>query len=149
MARLEQLRTAQGVALPPRLKSEIKRELHRLELVVEMIATLSIGRQLICVTGPSILGHRYPASPKRRGPGKSVRRRLCRSTFRPLGRKCWRGLVQIMLPIQVAACSSGVSGGHLPIPAPHFPGAGINNGTAPTRRRRCVSRFIFSEMPEV
>jgi hypothetical protein len=30
MARLEQLRTAQGVALPPRLKSEIKRELHRL-----------------------------------------------------------------------------------------------------------------------
>ena len=34
MARLEQLRTAQGVALPPRLKSEIKRELHRLELVV-------------------------------------------------------------------------------------------------------------------
>jgi hypothetical protein len=31
MARLEQSRTAQGVALPPRLKSEIKRELHRLE----------------------------------------------------------------------------------------------------------------------
>jgi len=30
MARLEQLRTAQGGALPPRLKSEIKRELHRL-----------------------------------------------------------------------------------------------------------------------
>jgi transposase len=29
MARLEQLRTAQGGALPPRLKSEIKRELHR------------------------------------------------------------------------------------------------------------------------
>ena len=41
MARLEQLRTAQGIALPPRLKSEIKRELHRLTLVVEMIATLS------------------------------------------------------------------------------------------------------------
>jgi len=37
MARLEQLRTAQGSELPPRLKSEIKRELHRLELVVEMI----------------------------------------------------------------------------------------------------------------
>ena len=33
------MRTAQGVALPPRLKSEIKRELHRLELVVEMIAS--------------------------------------------------------------------------------------------------------------
>src|SRR6476619_408632 len=40
MTRLEQLRTAQGISLPPRLKSEIKRELHRLELVVEMIATL-------------------------------------------------------------------------------------------------------------
>jgi len=38
VARLEQLRTAQGGALPPRLKSEIKRELRRLEVVVEMIA---------------------------------------------------------------------------------------------------------------
>jgi transposase len=35
MARLEQLRTAQGISLPPRLKFEIKRELQRLELVVE------------------------------------------------------------------------------------------------------------------
>jgi transposase len=45
-ARLEQLRTAQGIALPPRLKSdyEIKRELHRLTLVVEMIATLEAER---------------------------------------------------------------------------------------------------------
>ena len=34
MARLEQLRTAQGIPLPPRLKSEIKRELQRLEPVV-------------------------------------------------------------------------------------------------------------------
>src|SRR6202048_851020 len=33
MARLEQLRTAQGLSLPPRLTSEIKRELQRLELV--------------------------------------------------------------------------------------------------------------------
>jgi hypothetical protein len=47
MARLEQLRTAQGVALPPRLKSEIKRELHRLELVVEMIASLEAERDII------------------------------------------------------------------------------------------------------
>ena len=47
MARLEQLRTAQGGALPPRLKSEIKRELHRLELVVEMIATLEAERDAI------------------------------------------------------------------------------------------------------
>jgi transposase len=47
MACLEQLRTAQGGALPPRLKSEIKRELHRLELVVEMIATLEAERDAI------------------------------------------------------------------------------------------------------
>jgi transposase len=47
MARLEQLRTAQGGALPARLKSEIKRELHRLKLVVEMIATLDAERDAI------------------------------------------------------------------------------------------------------
>src|SRR6476661_4787958 len=46
-ARLEQLRTAQGGELPPRLKSEIKRELHRLELVVEMIASLEAERDAI------------------------------------------------------------------------------------------------------
>jgi len=47
MARLEQLRTAQGSSLPPRLKSEIRRELQRLELVVEMIATLEAERDAI------------------------------------------------------------------------------------------------------
>ena len=47
MARMEQLRTAQGVSLPPRLKAEIKRELQRLELVVEMIATLEAERDAI------------------------------------------------------------------------------------------------------
>ena len=47
MARLEQLRTAQGVGLPPRIKSEIKRELQRLKLVVEMIATLEAERDAI------------------------------------------------------------------------------------------------------
>jgi transposase len=47
MARLEQMRTTQGGALPPRLKSEIKRELQRLELVVEMIATLETERDAI------------------------------------------------------------------------------------------------------
>src|SRR5215813_8839262 len=46
-AGLEQLRTTQGGALPPRLKSEIKRELQRLELVVEMIATLEAERNAI------------------------------------------------------------------------------------------------------
>src|SRR4249920_2100968 len=47
VARLEQLRTAQGGALPPRLKSEIKRELHRLEVVVEMITALEAERDTI------------------------------------------------------------------------------------------------------
>jgi transposase len=47
MARLEQLRTAEGISLPPRLKSEIKRELQRLELVVEMITTLEAERDAI------------------------------------------------------------------------------------------------------
>jgi transposase len=47
MARLEQLRTTQGGALPPRLKSEIKRELPRLKLVVEMIATLEAERNAL------------------------------------------------------------------------------------------------------
>src|SRR6202049_5031431 len=47
MARLEQLRTAEDISLPPRLKSEIKRELQRLELVVEMIATLEAERDAI------------------------------------------------------------------------------------------------------
>jgi transposase len=47
MARLEQLRTAQGGELPPRLKSEIKRELHRLKLVIEMITTLEAERDAI------------------------------------------------------------------------------------------------------
>src|SRR5712671_4546953 len=47
ISHLEQLRTAQGISLPPRLKSEIKRELQRLELVVEMIATLEAERDAI------------------------------------------------------------------------------------------------------
>ena len=47
MARLEQLRTTQGGALPPRLRSEIKRELRRLELVFEMIGTLEAERDAI------------------------------------------------------------------------------------------------------
>jgi transposase len=47
VARLEQLRTAQGFSLPPRLKSEIKRELQRLGLVVKMIATLEAERDAI------------------------------------------------------------------------------------------------------
>src|SRR6476659_8771184 len=47
VARLEQLRTAQGGALPPRLKSEIKRELHRLGVVVEMITALEAERDAI------------------------------------------------------------------------------------------------------
>jgi transposase len=53
VARLEQLRTPQGGALPPRLKSEIKRELHRLKLVVDMIDTLEAERDAIVEDGTS------------------------------------------------------------------------------------------------
>ena len=45
--RLEALRTADGRPLPARLKSEIGRELQRLELVLEMIATLEAERNAI------------------------------------------------------------------------------------------------------
>jgi transposase len=46
-AELEQLRTAQGEELPARLKVEIRRELQRLELVLEMIAALEAERDAI------------------------------------------------------------------------------------------------------
>jgi hypothetical protein len=46
--RIRDRRWAQGISLPPRLKSEIKRELQRLELVVEMIATLEAERDAQC-----------------------------------------------------------------------------------------------------
>ena len=47
MARLEQLRTAQGEQLPARLKAEIKRELQRLETVLEMISAVEAERDAI------------------------------------------------------------------------------------------------------
>jgi transposase len=47
MQRLEQLHTADGRPLPPRLKAEILRELQRLELVVGMIKTLEAERDAI------------------------------------------------------------------------------------------------------
>src|SRR5712664_491232 len=47
LAQLEGLRTAEGEELPVRLKAEIRRELQRLELVLEMIATLEAERDAI------------------------------------------------------------------------------------------------------
>jgi transposase len=47
LARLEGLRTAQGNELPERLKAEIKRQLQRLELVLEMIRALEAERDAI------------------------------------------------------------------------------------------------------
>ena len=47
LARLERLRTVQGDELPARLKAEIKRELQRLELVLEMIDQLEAERDAI------------------------------------------------------------------------------------------------------
>jgi transposase len=46
-ALLEELRTTAGGDLPARLKAEIKRELRRLELVVEMIAAIEAERDAI------------------------------------------------------------------------------------------------------
>jgi transposase len=50
MERLERLHTADGRALPPRLKAEILRELQRLELVVGMIKTIEAERDAIAST---------------------------------------------------------------------------------------------------
>jgi transposase len=47
MKRLEQLCTADGHPLPPRLRAEIERELRSLELVLEMIRTLEAERNAI------------------------------------------------------------------------------------------------------
>jgi transposase len=47
LARLEGLRTAQGKELPERLKAEIRRQLQRLELVLEMIRALEAERDAI------------------------------------------------------------------------------------------------------
>src|SRR6202022_3910274 len=47
MAGLEQLRTVQGEQLPARLKAEIRRELQRLEIVLEMISAVEAERDAI------------------------------------------------------------------------------------------------------
>src|SRR5436190_24281813 len=52
LARLDGLRTGDGRALPTRLKAEIVRELERLELVIEMIATVEAERDAI-LTNPA------------------------------------------------------------------------------------------------
>ena len=53
LARLEQLRAADGCELPPRFKAEIMRELQRLELVLNMIKTIEAERDAIASTGKS------------------------------------------------------------------------------------------------
>src|SRR5262249_10806282 len=52
LARIDVLRTGDGRALPMRLKAEIVRELRRLELVMEMIATVEAERDAI-LTNPA------------------------------------------------------------------------------------------------
>ena len=47
LARLSQLRTGDGRPLPSRLKAELERELERLELVLEMVATVEEERNAI------------------------------------------------------------------------------------------------------
>src|SRR5499427_2326090 len=49
LRRLEQLRTADGRELPPRVKAEIRRELQRLELVLQMIKAIEKERNAIAL----------------------------------------------------------------------------------------------------
>ena len=53
LARLDDLRTGDGRALPTRLKAEIARELKRLEVLLEMIATVEIERDVILTSAAS------------------------------------------------------------------------------------------------
>jgi transposase len=53
VVRLERLRTADARELPPRVKGEIKRELQRLELVLNMLKTIEADRDAIAAAGKS------------------------------------------------------------------------------------------------
>src|SRR6516164_2298930 len=61
LTRLDDLHTGDGRVLPTRLKAEIVRELKRLELVLEMIATLETERDAI-LTNPA--STRFPPPPR-------------------------------------------------------------------------------------
>ena len=69
--RLAGLRTGDGRALPPRLAAELERELKRLELVLEMIATLEAERDAV-VAAPAAAhpnGHKIQALARLKGIG--------------------------------------------------------------------------------
>jgi transposase len=53
LARLDDLRTGDGRALPTRLKAEIVRELKRLEVLLEMIATVETERDVVLTSAAS------------------------------------------------------------------------------------------------
>jgi transposase len=53
LARLEQLRTADGRELQPGVKAEILREFQRSELVLKMIKTIEAERDAIALAGKS------------------------------------------------------------------------------------------------
>ena len=58
MKRLEQLQTADGGKLPPRVKAEIQRELQRLELVLQMIKSIEKQRDTMALgKAPSTYGN--------------------------------------------------------------------------------------------
>ena len=58
MKRLEQLRTSDERELPPRVKAEIRRELQRLELVLQMIKVIEKERNAMALgTATSTYGH--------------------------------------------------------------------------------------------
>jgi transposase len=53
MKRLEQLQTGDGRELPPRVKAEIRRELQRLELVLQMIKAMEKERNVMALSKTS------------------------------------------------------------------------------------------------
>jgi transposase len=53
MVQLERVRTADACGLPPRVKAEIRRELQRLELVLNMLKTIEAERDAIATAGKS------------------------------------------------------------------------------------------------
>jgi len=53
VAQLERVRTADTCGLPPRVKVEIRRELQRLELVLNMLKTIEAERDAIATAGKS------------------------------------------------------------------------------------------------
>jgi hypothetical protein len=72
LKRLENLRTGDGRALAPRLKAEIVREIKRLEVVLEMIATVFVCQRIGKSDRNQSKGHRNKRSNSQQRPHGSI-----------------------------------------------------------------------------